>query len=405
MIDIVGGTYREICHEGSWDQLYGSGFRAAAALCNCPCKPRLTTLIPDEVALLANTVSDSFGFELRCESLSDRITFEYAHALAIPQISPPLHLLKSSRQILLQADNVLRFGMVEADAIVQARCAVYDPQSPFAPVDFIANGSQADKLAVVCNRRESRLLTGEADPILAAESLLRRNAADAVVVKCGSDGAFVLDRRGLSVVPAYKTPRVWPLGSGDVFSAFFAYYWAVDNQLATDAAQTASLATAYYCCTQALPVPCLNELSEWHKAASYLPIRSIPTTRPKKVYLAGPFFSMMERWLIDQSRDALIQQGLDVFSPLHDVGLGVADDVVPKDLAAIGECDAMFAILDHLDSGTLFEVGFARSIGKPVVGFCQSETEESLKMLSGSGCLIFDDFVTAVYHTAWCLRN
>jgi nucleoside 2-deoxyribosyltransferase len=163
----------------------------------------------------------------------------------------------------------------------------------------------------------------------------------------------------------------------------------------------ASKATAYYCCTQALPVPPSPEMDDWAEHNGICPLHLLANAKPKCVYLAGPFFSMMERWLIEQSRDALSQQGMKVFSPLHDVGIGGAADVVKKDLAAISSCDILFALLDHLDSGTLFEVGYARSIGKPVVAFCQNETSESLKMLSGSDCAIFDDFVTAIYHTNW----
>jgi nucleoside 2-deoxyribosyltransferase len=61
----------------------------------------------------------------------------------------------------------------------------------------------------------------------------------------------------------------------------------------------------------------------------------------------------------------------------------------------------MFAIIDGIDSGTLFEVGYARARGLPVYALAQAVTPEDLKMVNGSGCLVFDDFVTAIHHTAW----
>ena len=61
----------------------------------------------------------------------------------------------------------------------------------------------------------------------------------------------------------------------------------------------------------------------------------------------------------------------------------------------------MFALLNGVDAGTLFEVGYARALGKPVYALAQSVRSEDLKMLEGSGCLIFSDFVTAVHHAAW----
>lgn len=120
-----------------------------------------------------------------------------------------------------------------------------------------------------------------------------------------------------------------------------------------------------------------------------------------RIYLAGPFFTLGQRWLIDESRRCLIELGLNVFSPVHNVGSGPADAVAPADLAAIDECDAIFAILDGMDSGTIFEVGYARARNKPVYALAQTVSEEDLKMILGSGCRIYDDFVTALYHVAW----
>jgi nucleoside 2-deoxyribosyltransferase len=83
------------------------------------------------------------------------------------------------------------------------------------------------------------------------------------------------------------------------------------------------------------------------------------------------------------------------------VGAGPASQVAPADLAALEACDAVFAILDGTDSGTLFEVGYARARNKPVYALAQTVSEEDLKMVRGSGCHVFDDFVTALHHTAW----
>ena len=63
----------------------------------------------------------------------------------------------------------------------------------------------------------------------------------------------------------------------------------------------------------------------------------------------------------------------------------------------------MFALLDGMDSGTLFEVGWAqaRIPPKPVYALAQSASEEDLKMIAGSGCRVFDDLATALHHAAW----
>ncbi|MDH0058349.1 nucleoside 2-deoxyribosyltransferase [Stutzerimonas stutzeri] len=72
-----------------------------------------------------------------------------------------------------------------------------------------------------------------------------------------------------------------------------------------------------------------------------------------KVYLAGPFFTLEEPWVVGQARRDLKAMGLDVFSPYHDVGLGTAEDVVKKDFEGLRNCDVHFAIGDGLDSGTI----------------------------------------------------
>jgi nucleoside 2-deoxyribosyltransferase len=93
--------------------------------------------------------------------------------------------------------------------------------------------------------------------------------------------------------------------------------------------------------------------------------------------------------------------GLTVFSPYHDVGHGSPEDVASLDMQAIQRCDLIFAIGDGMDSGTLFEVGFARSLGKPVVFYSESPEAMRQKMLTGSDCDIVADYVSAIYRTVW----
>jgi nucleoside 2-deoxyribosyltransferase len=91
------------------------------------------------------------------------------------------------------------------------------------------------------------------------------------------------------------------------------------------------------------------------------------------------------------------------FSPLHEVGPGPASIVGPADIKGLEKSDAVFAILNGLDAGTVFEVGYAVKKGIPVVCFAQNVAEESLKMVEGTGCEVVDDFVSALYRTIWRL--
>ncbi|MDS6625341.1 nucleoside 2-deoxyribosyltransferase [Klebsiella variicola] len=83
------------------------------------------------------------------------------------------------------------------------------------------------------------------------------------------------------------------------------------------------------------------------------------------------------------------------------VGHGPAEEVVEKDLDAIRQADIVFAIGDALDSGTIYEVGYARALGTPVVFYAENESEEDQKMMEGSGCILSKDYVTAIYKTLW----
>jgi nucleoside 2-deoxyribosyltransferase len=293
--------------------------------------------------------------------------------------------------------------MIEGDAVVEGKRVVYDPQSAYDPRSFRENGSTAGRLAIVANVGECINLTKGKCTDTAIETvgktLLAGEGAEVVVIKRGGFGLTVITSSETRSLPAFRTERVWPIGSGDVFAAVFAYYWMVEDSDVFHAARLASLSTAYYCQTTALPIS--PDILKTFAPSPVNPGSGNFPIEHNRVYLAGPFFTMAERWLIDQSRRHLSDQGFEVFSPLHDVGYGTAAEVVPKDVEAIERSDFVFAVVDGLDSGTLFEVGFARALGRPVVAFVQNETAQSLKMLQGTQCEIVDDFASAIYRVTW----
>src|SRR5690606_6288950 len=104
-------------------------------------------------------------------------------------------------------------------------------------------------------QREIVLLTGETDIRQASYQILKGHGAEVVVVKRAAAGAYVVAQSGEAVIPVFRTEKVWPIGSGDVFSAIFAYYWAERRIDPVEAARKASLATALYCSSQVLPIP------------------------------------------------------------------------------------------------------------------------------------------------------
>ena len=81
--------------------------------------------------------------------------------------------------------------------------------------------------------------------------------------------------------------------------------------------------------------------------------------------------------------------------------MGVASEVVLKDLEALNHSSIVLAVLDGLDSGTLFEIGYAVKMGIPVIGYVENESSESIKMLEGTNCILEKDLATAIYKCFW----
>jgi hypothetical protein len=389
---IVGGVYHERCIWPDWDRLFGSGGRAAAAVTTHVDQVTLYSYAETTTATAFEPYARSYGFAFNSEASDQTISFEYVHSLSVPLVRPALVRIHQLRPIVLNAETVLRFGMMEGSGQVTANRCVYDPQSAFKPEPFGANGSSAAHLAIVANRGEIAALGGNSDPITAARALLT-SGAEIVIVKSGPAGASIVQSSGVIEIPSYQTERIWKVGSGDVFAALFAAFWGVNTCPVPQAAQLASKGVAEYVESMSLPIPPITALQQ----KTRLEARAVLG----RIYLAGPFFTIAQRWLIDEARRCLMELGLNVFSPLHEIGPGHATIVAPADLSALDACDAVFAILDGLDSGTLFEVGYARARNKPVYALAQTASDQDLKMVLGSGCRIFDDLVTGLHHAAW----
>lgn len=399
VIHVVGGVYVEFCTRPAWDETYGSGGRAAAAIAAMGTATVLHTYVSPQIQQHLDLLARTYSLETRTAPIENPIIFEYLHDLARPDI---LNAPKSkAASLIVKEKHVVRFGMLEGDATVEAEWAVFDPQNQGSPVPFSANGSIAIHLALVLNEWESRQMAQL--PKGSAEECARKIAveqqAEVVIIKQGSQGALVWTQGKTSQIPAFRTNKVWKIGSGDCFVAYFAQAWMGQGMDPVAAAELASRATAYYCETRGFATP---SILEKYQPAEIRASTTKDEKSSKSVYLAGPFFHLAQIWIIEESRIQLRSSGLKVFSPFHDVGLGSADDVVQKDIDAIKGCDVMFAIADGLDAGTMFEIGYARSIGIPVVIYSELEQgAECLKMMEGTGCEIYSDFTTAIYATRW----
>ncbi len=394
-LHIAGGTYGESCAFPRYSEVYGSGLRAASALAASGVDVVFHTVAEDFSRKHIDIKAATYGFETRVAARPETIWFSYLHSLSGGLMAPRP---SAAAGLMVEADFVLRFGMVDATVLVAGRRVVYDPQSPREPRPFHEGGSSAGELAVVLNRREAARLGGSEDIRENASRIASSEHAEVVVIKDGPRGALVCTSRSATWIPVHATPRTFLIGSGDIFSAVFAKEWACDGTDPVEAAVRASVATASWCSASVLPLVMDPAGFECVRMDGLL-----DAPRPN-VYLAGPFFDVPSLWWVTHARDILVELGLDVFSPYHEIGFAGKGnvDVAAKDLAAMEECDVVFALLDGFDPGTLFEVGHARSKGIPVVCLQtagRSGTHET--MLLGTGCTIHDDLGSAAYDLFW----
>jgi nucleoside 2-deoxyribosyltransferase len=385
---VTGGIYREECVTPFWDRLFGSGGRAATAIAGLSAGTELHGYVAEEWAEDARSSFGSMGVTPHLTPIPNKIGFRYFHSLSRPQIEG--YNGDAFPALTVSGRSVLRFGMLEGTAIVQGERVVYDPQNWAEALQYRANGSTAQALAIVLSQSELENSTGltGTDAIC---RLFRETDAALVVIKRGARGAVVYYGTHETEIPAFRSPSLFKIGSGDVFSAIFAHLWAELHFSPEDAARRASEAVATYVASRDL-----------QRLSPPEPFAPAPSGVAGRIYLAGPFFTLSQRWLVEEARDALLMLGAPVFSPLHEVGkLGSATAIAEQDLAGLSSCSAVLALIDGDDAGTFFELGYARNRGIPVVAFSESPRLESLTMLAGSGCEIVQDFATAIYRSVW----
>jgi len=388
---VVGGTYRERCHRPSSLEIFGSGLRAAAALRVLDPEVELITAIDPVLKEEAAAAASGRGLRVAWLDRDEPVGFDYFTPLSSPTIDGREAELGDA--VRAEARVALVYGMIErGPRQIRTETLVLDPQQPRELSDLNLEGFHFGRLAIVVNASEVQALGGSKDVVSNAQSVLQKSRADVVVVKRAAQGALVVTAEGVESIGAYVSERVWPIGSGDVFAAGFAWGWGEAGMDPVTAARVGSLSASWWCGSQQLPIP--RSIGRLETDRTELP------PRPVQVYLAGPFFTLGEQWLVELSWEALKELGAEVFSPLHDVGPG-GPPVAAVDLDGLNRSQSMLAILDGADPGTWFEIGWARKAGLPVVGYCNPQAREDLKMAEGTDVEVQLDLSTAIYRAIW----
>ena len=147
MITVIGGTYREIDYDDISIEIYGSGFRATKFLLENNCVVNFcTTGNIDTIKYLKENQKVYSNFTFECTEYDEVITFKYSFSLDYPSIFPHLLNIPKVDELKIESENIIAFGMLEADFMLSGNKIVYDPQTPIKPKKFSEFG-KAKELA------------------------------------------------------------------------------------------------------------------------------------------------------------------------------------------------------------------------------------------------------------------
>ncbi len=380
-MDIAGGFYREICEVPHWNATFGSGGRAAAAVSALSPSSILHTYVAASMETGARGI-EALGIAVRRHQIDTAIAFAYFHPLSSPHIEPRRSMIAVADPISVHGEAILRFGFVEGDAVVHGGRVVYDPQTHHAPAPFSANGSRARSLALVMNELEIGTMEETGDVGIAAGRAMDRQGADVVVVKAGIRGATVFERGAAPRhVPAFRSSRVFKIGTGDVFSAIFAFHWAEAGMPAYEAALLASQSVAAYCETRTLPLP----------ADDHAPLIPLSSHTPGPIEIAGAVDTIGRRWTMEEARFRLRELGLTAWAP----SLG---DEMPKNAAS----GALLVLGEGTDRSTDERMRSAIRTDLPVVVLDEgSDLPGDPRSGAPARFTRTDDFASSLYLVAW----
>jgi nucleoside 2-deoxyribosyltransferase len=109
-----------------------------------------------------------------------------------------------------------------------------------------------------------------------------------------------------------------------------------------------------------------------------------------KVYLAGPFFTPEQNQVLTEVEQLCSKNSLDFISPrkfmILEPKASLADRklVFDKNVETIKQADLILAYTDGYDAGTVWEMGFAFGINKPVIGY--TFTGKTMNVMLANSC-------------------
>lgn len=372
-MEIVGGFYREISLVPEIDQMFGSGGRAAAILSNLSDGISLHTYIDNDSDIAE--FEKKYAIKVRKYHRNSPISFSYFHPLSTPYISSNDNIQSS---IKVRGEVVLRFGFIEGDAVVDANRVVFDPQTWKQKAIYSTNGSKANYLVIVLNELELAHSTSANNLIAQAQELLELNKAVAIVVKRGIKGCFVMENNGSTFsIPSYFSNKVTKIGTGDVFTAIFAFFWGVKKEHPSLAAELASKHVACFCESGGVEL-------NYQKIERLIPI-NFESFKPVTIF--SDKTGLGKRYILEEVKYLLSQFG--ITSQIEDSLSNLADNKNP--ILILGETFRNPIVIENqLKKNKSKIVVFDASCDDWFKGYSKPENITLVK-----------DFTSAIYQIAW----
>lgn len=123
-IDVMGAVYEERCMRPSWHKIFGSAGRAASAIAplSGPGVVNLHYLVDHQshdVVAAKLALEDPALYPIKVHRTRK---FSYAHGLDRPNVE----MLSTRQRIDVSGQSILRFGMLDGNAVVHDERVVYD---------------------------------------------------------------------------------------------------------------------------------------------------------------------------------------------------------------------------------------------------------------------------------------
>jgi hypothetical protein len=382
---IVGGTYIEECKWPESHRLMGSGARAALVVSDVSPGSELYTYVDsanrNDLKITMRNVKP------RMRARRDPITFYYEHPLTSPPEQQPNKPLSSKGPPwTITGDTVLAFPLRECKVLVNADRAVIE----ISPRDDerIERGKIGRLALIAAQDGLPDPSSGTAPDLRSrAEGWLIKYGADLMIVRGQAGGGVLFDGKREWDIPAYVAWNWFKIGAGNVFCAMFAHYWGEQKMDALRAAELASRSSAYYASELAIPM-----VAE----ASLPAMETFDPAIECKIFIASPWSSMAQRWLLDQAIDSLDRLEVNAVSPY---------DLKRRDIdAQLDRCDAVLVLAEGADIASVLAVGLARVRHLPIVVLAEDSKEGRLDW-QGTDCEIVSDFASAIYRAMVAARK